>query len=58
MFPIMITSCGIQTAMIGNINNNNTNVELSKKNFKVIRKVSGHSLATYVFLLVVFTIKH
>ena len=51
MFPIMITSCGIHTAMIGNINNNNTNVELSKKNFKVIRKVSGHSSATYVFFI-------
>jgi len=46
---ILMTSCGIHSAMVGNINNNNTNVELSKKNFKVIEKVSGNSTATYVF---------
>lgn len=44
-----MTSCGIHSAMVGNINNNTTNVELSKKNFKVIDRVSGQSTATYVF---------
>ncbi len=46
---ILMTSCGIHSAMVGNINNNTTNVELSKKNFKVIDRVSGKSTATYVF---------
>lgn len=46
---ILMTSCGIHSAMVGNVNNNNTNVELSKKNFKVIEKVSGKSTATYIF---------
>lgn len=46
---ILITSCGIHSAMVGNINNSNTNVELSKKNFKIIGRVSGSSTATYVF---------
>ena len=46
---ILMTSCGIHSAMVRNINNNTTNVELSKKNFKVIDRVSGKSTATYVF---------
>ncbi len=45
---ILMTSCGIHSAKVGNINNNTTNVELSKKNFKVIDRVSGKSTATYV----------
>jgi hypothetical protein len=45
---ILITSCGIHSAMVININNNVTNVELSEKNFKVIERVSGSSTATYV----------
>lgn len=43
-----MASCGIHSAMVGNINNNTTNVELSENNFKVIEKVSGKSNATYV----------
>jgi hypothetical protein len=45
---ILMTSCGIHSGKISNINNNNTNVELGKKNFKVIDRVSGKSTATYV----------
>ena len=45
---ILMTSCGIHSAMVRNINNNTTNVELSKKNFKVIDRVSGKSTAIYV----------
>lgn len=45
---ILMTSCGIHSARVGNINNNTTNVELSKKNFKVIDRVSGQSTATYI----------
>ena len=49
MTIILMTSCGFHSAMVGNINNNVTNVELSKKNFTVIGKVSGSSSATYIF---------
>ena len=44
---ILMTSCGVHTAMVSNTNNNTTSVELTKKNFKVIKKVSGTSTATY-----------
>lgn len=45
---LLMTSCGLHTAMVGNINNTTTNVDLNKNNFKVIEKVSGKSTATYV----------
>ncbi len=45
---VLLTSCGVQHAYVLNTNNNVTNVELSKKNFKVIEKVSGTSSATYI----------
>ncbi len=45
---ILMTSCGIHSAMVRNINNNTTNVALSRKNFKVIDRVSGESTAIYV----------
>jgi hypothetical protein len=48
MTSILMTSCGIHSAMFANINNNVTHVELSKKNFEVVEKVSGKSTATYV----------
>ena len=46
---MLMTSCGIHSARVGNLNSNVTNVELSKKNFKVVDKVSGTSTATYIF---------
>lgn len=45
---ILMTSCGIHSAMVRNINNNTTNVALSRKNFKVIDRVCGESTAIYV----------
>lgn len=45
----LMTSCGIHSAMVGNINSITTNIDLSKNNFKVIDRVSGKSSATYVF---------
>jgi len=44
----LMTGCGFHSAMVDNINNTTTNVDLSKKNFKVVEKVSGFSTATYV----------
>ncbi len=45
----LLTSCGIHSGMVANLNNTTTNVDLNKNNFKVIEKVSGNSTATYVF---------
>jgi hypothetical protein len=43
-----MTSYGVHSARVANINNNVTNVELSRSNFKVIDKISGKSTATYL----------
>jgi hypothetical protein len=45
---IIASSCGSHRGAFINNNNNTTQVELSEKNFKVVRKVSGQSTATYV----------
>lgn len=44
----LLSSCGVNTALVANLNNNTTNVELSQKNFKVIEQVSGSSSAKYI----------
>lgn len=48
-FLLFASSCGIHSASIGNNHNLSTNVNLSKKNFTVLGRVSGASAATYVF---------
>ena len=45
---VFMGSCGVHSSLVGNINANTTNVELSKKNFKVVDQVSGKSTATYI----------
>lgn len=45
----LLSGCGLHTTVVGNLNNQVTNVELSQNNFKVIDKVSGQSTATYIF---------
>ena len=47
-FVLITSSCGFHTAYVSNVNNNSTNVELSKKNFKVVERVTGQSSATYI----------
>lgn len=47
LITFLMTSCGVHSAMVSNTNNNLTNVELNKKNFKIIEHVSGKSTATY-----------
>src|SRR3954467_10784020 len=44
-----LNSCGINMALFTNKNSNVTHVELSKKNFKVLERVTGTSSATYYF---------
>lgn len=49
IISVLVTSCGIQHAFVLNTTGNVTNVELNKKNFKVVGKVSGSSTANYIF---------
>ncbi|WP_395063366.1 DUF6567 family protein [Flavobacterium sp.] len=44
----LITSCGGSASVMGNGNLSQTNVELTKKNFKIVRKVSGESSNKYI----------
>jgi hypothetical protein len=45
----LFTSCGIHNGLTSNINNHQTEVVLSQKNYKVIDYVKGEATATYVF---------
>jgi hypothetical protein len=46
-----LASCGINTALVANHNQNATEVQLRENNFTVIDQVSGSSEATYVFAI-------
>lgn len=46
---IHLTSCGISNPMSYNLNNHNTEVNLSRNNFKVIKTVTATDKATYFF---------
>lgn len=48
---ILLSSCGIGTALVTNHNQNATEVHLSGNNFKVIDQVSGSSEDTYVLTI-------
>jgi hypothetical protein len=50
LISLSVVGCGISTS-VANVNSNATVVELSKKNFKVIQRVSGQSTATYFFFI-------
>lgn len=43
----LVSSCGVQKHNSINTNQSSTTVELSRKNFKVIQKVTGSSTASY-----------
>lgn len=45
----MTSSCALHSGIPKNINNNSTEVVLSKNNYKVMETVQGHSKAMYVF---------
>ncbi len=45
---LCMSSCGVHQATSLNHNGTTTTVELSKKNFTIIEKVSGTSSATYI----------
>lgn len=48
---IVLTSCGGSASVMGNTNVSQTNVELSKKNFNILGKVSGESTNTHIFFI-------
>jgi hypothetical protein len=47
LFFIFLSSCGIHSAYVSNVNSNSSVVNLSMKNFEVVERVSGSSSATY-----------
>lgn len=46
---LMLSSCAFHNGLTSNLNNHNTEVVLSKNNFKVVGTVTGESEAMYVF---------
>jgi hypothetical protein len=51
LLSAFLSSCGIGTALVNNLNQNATEVHLSTNNFKVVDQVSGSSEASYVFAI-------
>ena len=47
----LLSSCGVNTALVTNHNQNATEVHLSGNNFKVIDQVSGSSELSYVLAI-------
>lgn len=45
---VLFSACGVNTALIINNNQNNTQVVLSQNNYKVLEKVIGSSSVSYV----------
>ena len=48
VLTLILSGCGINTSIVGNVSNTITNVELSKKNFKILDKVTGESSNMYI----------
>lgn len=51
LLTVLISSCGVSSALVANHNQNNTEVHLSENNFKVIDQVSGSSEVSYVLAI-------
>ncbi len=51
LLAIFLSSCGINTALVTNHNQNATEVHLRENNFKVIDQVSGSSETSYVLAI-------
>jgi hypothetical protein len=45
----LLSSCAVHNGLTANLNNNTTQVVLSKQNYKIIQSVKGSSQATFVF---------
>ena len=46
-----LTSCGVNTAVTANLNNNTTQVQLSNANFHVVDRISGSAEVSYIFFI-------
>lgn len=51
LISVFFSSCGINTALITNHNQNATEVHLSENNFKVMGQVSGSSEACFILAI-------
>ena len=48
---ILLSSCGVNRALVLNLNQNSTQVVLQKKNFKVAERISGSAEVRYVLFI-------
>ena len=48
---VLLSSCGINYAIVLNHNQNSTQVNLASNNFKVVERVSGSASVDYIFLI-------
>jgi len=46
-----LSSCGVNYAVTGNFNLNNTQVQLSSANFNIVDKITGSASTTYIFFI-------
>lgn len=49
IFLVLFTSCGFHDGLSYNVNQSQTSIVLSQKNYKVIEKVTGTASARYIF---------
>lgn len=47
----LLSSCGVNSAITGNYNLNNTEVQLSNANFHIVDKIYGNADASYVLFI-------
>ena len=48
---VLLSSCGMNSALILNHNHNNTQVNLSSNNYKILDKVSGSAEVEYILMI-------
>ena len=48
---LLLSSCGFNSALVLNHNQNNTQVQLSSGNYKVVDKVSGTAEVEYILMI-------
>jgi len=48
IFQVIVTGCGVNSSLTNNTYNATTNVELSRKNYHIIKRISGTANATYI----------
>jgi hypothetical protein len=51
MLAVMLSSCGMNYAVTGNYNLNNTQVQLASNNFRVVDELSGSASVSYILLI-------